>query len=165
MKLFENLFSGSGSMEIAAPVAGKLVGISEVKDDVFSKELLGKGVAIIPSDSRFVSPVDGIVTMTFPTGHGVAVVSDEGAEILIHVGMDTVKLRGKHFTVHVEEGRKVKRGELLLEADIKQIEAEGYDIVTPIVVCNSDDFSEYKAAEPGEIRQGEIILKFQRREE
>lgn len=163
MKLFENIFTGGSSVEIAAPVAGKLVGIGEVKDDVFRKEVLGKGIAIIPSGNRFVSPVDGTVGTIFPTGHGVAVISNEGAEILIHVGLDTVKLQGKHFTVYVEEGQKVKRGELLLEAEIKQIEAEGYDIVTPIVVCNSYDFFEYQAAEPGEIWQGENILRFKRK--
>ena len=162
MKLFENLFTGGGRVEISAPVTGKLICIGEVKDDVFSKEVLGKGIAIIPSGNRFVSPTDGTVGTIFPTGHGVAVISNEGAEILIHIGIDTVKLQGKHFTVHVKEGQKVKRGELLLEAQIKQIEAEGYDIVTPIVICNSYDFFEYQAAEPGEIRQGENILRFKR---
>ena len=161
MKLFQNLFS-KGGIEIGAPISGKLVSIGEVSDPTFSGEILGKGVAIQPSDNRIVSPVDGTVGTVFPTGHAVAVVSEEGAEVLIHIGLDTVQLDGKHFTIHTEEGKKVKKGDLLLEADLEQIKAEGYDIITPVIICNSDDFSEIQKTEPGEVKQGDNILSLRK---
>lgn len=157
MGFLQNLFS-KGGIEIGAPVAGKLVSIGEVSDQTFGEEVLGKGVAIQPAGNRIVSPVDGTVGTVFPTGHAVAVVGEEGAEVLIHVGLDTVQLNGKHFTIHTEEGKKVKKGDLLLEADMEQIKAEGYDIITPVIICNSDDFSEIQKMEPKEVGQGDNIL-------
>ena len=161
MGFLQNLFS-KGGIEIGAPVPGKLVSIEEVNDPTFSGEILGKGVAIQPTSNRIVSPIDGTVGTVFPTGHAVAVVSEEGAEILIHVGLDTVKLDGKHFTIHAEEGEKVKKGDLLLEADFEQIKAEGYDIITPVIICNSDDFSEIKKTEPKDVVQGDNILNLRK---
>lgn len=162
MKLFQNLFGKDNGIEIAAPVSGKLVGLGEVNDPTFSEEILGKGVAVIPSDGRVCAPADGTVTTVFPTGHAAAVTSDSGAEILIHVGLDTVKLSGKHFTIHAKEGQKVSRGDLLLEADIEQIRAEGYDIITPVVICNTDEFSGFRMADSGEVSQGDVVLTLQK---
>lgn len=162
MKLFQNLFAKNDGMVIVAPVAGKLVSIKEVSDPTFSDEILGKGAAIIPSDGRICSPVDGTVTTIFPTGHAAAVTGDGGAEVLIHVGLDTVKLNGEHFTIHASEGQKVARGDLLLEVDLEQVKAAGYDIITPIVVCNSDDFAEVQMVEAGDVAQGADILKLQK---
>ncbi len=162
MKLFQNLFAKDKGIEVAAPVSGKLVSIGEVNDPTFAEEILGKGVAVIPSDNRIYAPADGTVTMVFPTGHAVAFTSDAGAEILIHVGLDTVKLNGKHFTIHAKEGQKVKKGDLLLEADLGQIKAEGYDTVTPMVICNTDEFSKFQAAEPGDVAQGDVVLTLQK---
>ena len=162
MKLFHNLFGKDNGIEIAAPVSGRLVGLGEVNDPTFSEEILGKGVAVIPSDGRVCAPADGTVTTVFPTGHAAAVTSDSGAEILIHVGLDTVKLNGKHFTIHAKEGQKVSRGDLLLEADIEQIRAEGYDIITPVVICNTDEFSGFRMADPGEVSQGDVVLTLQK---
>ena len=161
MKLFQNLFAKDG-MKIGAPVAGKLVSIKEVNDPTFADEILGKGVAVIPTDNRICAPADGVVSTVFPTGHAAAVTTGDGAEILIHVGLDTVKLEGKHFTIHASEGQEVKKGDLLLEADIEQIKAEGYDITTPIVICNSDEFSEFHMAEPGNISQGDNVLSLKK---
>lgn len=161
MGFLQNLFS-KGGIEIGAPISGKLVSIGEVSDPTFSGEILGKGVAIQPVGNRIVSPVDGTVGTVFPTGHAVAVVSEEGAEVLIHIGLDTVQLDGKHFTIHTEEGQKVKRGDLLLEADLEQIKAEGYDIITPVIICNSDDFSEIQKTEPKEVRQGDNIMSLRK---
>lgn len=158
MKLFQNLFGKDNGIEIAAPVSGRLVSIGEVNDPTFSEEVLGKGVAVIPSDGRICAPADGTVTTVFPTGHAAAVTGDSGAEILIHVGLDTVKLNGKHFTIHAKEGQKVSRGDLLLEADIEQIRAEGYDIITPVVICNTDEFSGFRMADAGEVSQGDVVL-------
>lgn len=162
MKLFQNLFGKDNGIVIAAPVSGKLVSIKEVSDPTFSEEILGKGVAIIPSDGRFCAPVDGVVNTVFPTGHAAAVTSKDGAEILIHVGLDTVKLDGKHFTIHATEGQEVKKGDLLLEADLEQIKAEGYDIITPIIICNSDTFSAFQMAEAADVAPGDVILTIQK---
>lgn len=161
MKLFQNLFS-KGDIVIGAPVAGKLVSIKEVSDPTFGDEILGKGAAIIPSDGRVYAPVDGKVATVFPTGHAIALVGSDGEEILIHVGLDTVKLNGKYFTIHVEEEQQIKKGELLLEADLDQIRAAGYDIITPVVVCNTDDFTQVQPEAPGEVKQGDDILKLQK---
>lgn len=158
MKLFQNLFGKDSGIVVAAPVSGKLVSIKEVNDPTFSEEILGKGVAVIPSDGRICAPADGTVNTVFPTGHAAAMTSSDGAEILIHVGLDTVKLDGKHFTIHACEGQEVKKGDLLLEADIEQIKAEGYDIITPIVICNADAFSEFQMAETETVASGDVIL-------
>lgn len=161
MKLFQNLFSKSGIV-VGAPMAGKLVSIKEVSDPTFGDEILGKGAAIIPSDGRVYAPVDGRVATVFPTGHAMAVVGSDGEEILIHVGLDTVKLNGKYFTIHVEESQEVRKGELLLEADLDQIKAAGYDIITPVIICNSDDFAQIQPETPGEVKQGDDILRLQK---
>ena len=110
MGLLKDIFgSKENKIQVVAPVAGKLVPLSEVSDPTFSEEILGQGAAVIPSENEFLSPVDGTVTTVFPTGHAVALTSVEGVEILLHIGLDTVKLNGKHFTIHAEEGQQVKR--------------------------------------------------------
>ena len=163
MKLFQNLFAKEDhSMEIVAPVSGKLVSIQEVNDPAFSDEVLGKGVAIVPTSGRICAPVDGTVSTVFPTGHAVAMTSGKGVEILVHIGLDPVKLEGRHFKIHASEGQEVKKGDLLLEADLEQIRAEGYDIATPVVICNSDDYSKFRITEPGEVSQGDVILALEK---
>lgn len=162
MKLFQNLFAKDNSIRIGAPTEGKLVSIKEVSDPTFSEEVLGKGVAIIPADGKFYAPVDGTISTIFPTGHAAAITSSEGVEVLIHIGLDTVKLEGKHFTIHAEEGQEIKKGELLLEADLDQIKTEGYDIITPVIICNSDEYSEIQMMEPGDVAQGDDILTLQK---
>lgn len=157
MGIFQNLFS-KGNGKVASPVTGELVSIKKVSDPTFSDEILGKGAAVIPSDNRICAPVDGVVSTVFPTGHAVAVTGNEGEEILIHIGLDTVKLKGQHFTIHASEGQEVKKGDLLLEADIEQIKAEGYDVITPIIICNSDDFTEITMKAEGDVAQGDDIL-------
>lgn len=162
MKLFQNLFTKDSSIKISAPVSGKLVNIKEVSDPTFSEEILGRGVAIIPSGSQICAPADGTISTVFPTGHAAALTTTDGVEILIHVGLDTVKLDGKHFTIHASEGQKVSKGDLLLEADLEQIRAEGYDVITPVIICNSDEFSGFHPLEPGDVSQGDEILSLQK---
>lgn len=158
MKLFQNLFGKNSGIQVFAPVTGKLVSIKEVSDPTFSEEILGKGVAVIPSENGIYAPADGTVSTVFPTGHAVAVTTDDGVEILIHIGLDTVKLDGKHFTIHAEEGQKVKKGELLLEADLEQIKTEGYDVITPVIICNSDDFTEVTPQPFADVAHGDAII-------
>ena len=133
------------SERILAPIEGELCSITKVNDPTFSQEILGKGVAIIPSRGRVVSPVDGKVALIFETKHAISIVSDQGAEILIHVGLDTVKLKGEHFTSYVKNEDVVRAGDLLLEFDMDKIKEAGFDVITPVVVCNPDN---YKSVDP-----------------
>lgn len=158
MKLFQNLFGKNDGIILAAPVGGRIVDIKTVNDPTFSEEILGKGVAVIPSEGKFCSPADGTVSTVFPTGHAVAIISDEGAEILIHIGLDTVKLNGKHFNIIAGEGQKVKKGDLLIDADLGSIKADGYDIITPVIICNSGEFSEILPETEKEVAKGDNII-------
>ena len=144
--LKEKLGFGKKSGEVlGAPIQGKAIPVTEVKDPTFSEELLGKGVAIVPTVGKVVAPIDGTVAMVFGTKHAISMTSKSGIEILIHVGLDTVTLEGAPFTAHVEAGQKVKAGDLMLEFDIEAIKAAGLDVTSPIVICNSDDYQEIKA--------------------
>lgn len=166
MGLLDSIFGKKeGKIQIFAPVEGKLVPLSEVSDPTFAEEILGQGAAVIPSGNQFFSPVDGTLTTVFPTGHAVALTSADGVEVLLHVGLDTVKLNGKHFTIHVEEGQQVKKGDLLLEADLEQIKAEGFDIVTPVVICNTEEFSEIGMARGGNVAVGDVVINIIKRRE
>ena len=158
MKLFQNLFGKEDGIKLVSPVLGKLVSIKEVSDPTFSEEILGKGVAIIPSEGKFCAPAKGTVTTVFPTGHAAAITTEEGVEVLIHIGLDTVKLDGKHFTIIAQEGQKVNAGDVLIEADLSQIKEEGYDIITPIIICNSDEFSEIAPEADSDVACGDTII-------
>ncbi len=126
--------------KLISPLKGEVKALSEVKDEAFSKGALGKGIAIQPVEGKILSPVDGVLTTFFPTGHALGITSDSGAEILIHVGMDTVQLEGKYFYPKAKQGDIIKKGQLLLEFDVKDIEAAGYSMITPIVITNSDNY-------------------------
>lgn len=109
------------STTVVSPLAGKVIPLSSVDDAAFASEAMGKGMAIEPSEGKLYSPVSGVVSTIFRTGHCIAVVSDDGVEVLIHIGIETVKLKGKYFDVKVEEGATVKQGDLLIEFDLEQI--------------------------------------------
>ena len=128
-----------GDAVIIAPVSGEAVPLSETGDPAFAAEALGKGIAVKPSEGKVFAPCDATVSAVM--GHAVGLTCDNGAELLIHVGIDTVALNGKHYTGHVEEGQRVKAGDLLLEFDIAAIEKEGYKTITPVIVTNSDDYA------------------------
>ena len=145
-------------IEIASPVKGTEIPLSEVKDEVFSKNIVGKGAAVIPSEGKVYSPVDGIVASVFDTKHAIGLVSEEGVEVLIHVGLDTVELGGQHFTAHVAQDDKVTKGQLLLEFDVDAIKAAGYDTVTPVVISNTDSYLDVLAADAGEINAGDMLI-------
>ena len=129
----------SGGLVVPSPVSGEAVPLSETGDDAFSGEVLGKGVAVRPREGKVVAPCEATVTVVM--GHAVGLLCDNGAELLIHVGIDTVNLGGKHYTGHAAEGQRVKPGDLLLEFDIAAIEQAGYKAITPVIVTNSDDFA------------------------
>lgn len=157
MGLFDKIF-GKKLDELGAPVAGEAVASSEVNDPTFAEEMLGKGMAIRPSSGRVVAPCDATVDMMFETGHAVSLTTENGVELLIHVGIDTVNLQGKHYTVHCQAGDKVKKGQLLIEFDKDAIAAEGYDTITPVVVCNSDDFATFKTAVGKTVAEGDTVI-------
>lgn len=140
-KSLKQMFEGSRvKKQILSPVSGNVVPMSEVNDPTFSQEILGKGVAVIPSEGRVVAPASGEVLVMFETKHAVSIRTEEGAELIIHIGLDTVNLRGEHFTAHVAQGDHVKVGDLLVEFDMEAIKGAGYDVITPIVVCNTPKF-------------------------
>ncbi len=146
-------------LEIGAPTAGSCISMKSVPDPAFSEEILGKGVAFESADGRFYAPADGRISTLFPTLHGVGITTEEGVEILIHVGLDTVKLKGEHFTAYVQEGARVRKGDLLLEADLEAIRAAGYPTITPVLICNSNDYKEIKAEAEKEVKQGDTVLR------
>ena len=125
---------------ISSPLKGKLTELKNVEDEAFACGALGKGIAIIPTEGKVVAPADGILTTLLPTGHAMGITTNNGAEILIHVGMDTVKLEGKHFTLKAKQGDTIKKGQTLVEFDIKAIEKEGYSLITPVIITNSDNY-------------------------
>ncbi len=145
-------------VEIKAPVNGKAIALSEVKDEVFAGGALGKGAAIIPEDGRICAPCDGVVSLVYPTGHAIGIQSENGAELLIHIGMDTVTLEGKCFDIKVKQGQAVKAGEILIEADLEGIRSAGLDTTTPIVVTNVDDYVDITVENVGNIKAGDRLL-------
>ncbi len=149
----------SASIEIAAPVDGQLVKLSDVNDPTFAQAILGKGAAIIPEDNTFHSPVNGEVVMVFNTEHAIGLKSDDGAEVLIHVGLDTVNLKGKHYHALVKAGDKVKIGDPILEVDLAAVKAEGYDVVTPVLLTNSNDYADIVASASGSTKAGTSIIR------
>lgn len=159
MGFFDKLLGKSAPDTLGAPVAGECVAITQVSDPTFGQEILGKGVAIRPSEGKVFSPCDGTVDMMFETGHAVNLVAACGAEVLVHVGLDTVKLKGEHFTAHVKDGDKVTRGQLLMEFDREAIVQAGYDTIVPMVICNSDDFSLIRPITGQTVAPGDTVLE------
>ena len=145
--------------KIESPLTGKIIPLSEVHDEVFASEMMGKGCAIIPEEGKVYAPFDGKVVGLLDSHHAVGMESTDGVEVLIHVGMDTVKLNGRCFTIHVEEGEQVKKGQLLLEFDIPGIQEAGYEVTTPVIITNSDEFSDVQMKTEGQVTVGTEILE------
>ena len=143
---------------IASPLSGRVVPLSEVKDEAFSSGALGQGAAIIPEEGKLYAPVDGVVAAFFPTGHAVGLMTDDGMELLIHVGMDTVNLNGNGFVKKVNQGDRVKKGDLLLEFDLHIIEEAGLSAVTPVLVTNPAGRTEVNVTEETKVMPGEDFL-------
>ena len=146
------------STELVSPLDGELLPLSEVKDEVFSSGAMGEGVAIEPSQGVLHAPANGRVVMTFPTGHAIGMKTKDGAEILMHIGMDTVNLQGKGFETLVDKGDEVKAGDELVKFDIDEIHSAGYIVTTSIVVTNSKDYEKVSVVRQGEVKVGQEIL-------
>lgn len=143
---------------LLAPVSGKVIPLSEVRDEAFAGGILGQGAAVIPENGEICAPCDGVISVMYPTGHAVGIKSDIGAEILIHVGMDTVTLNGSCFDVKEKAGDHVKAGQLLVRANIEGIKKEGLDITTPVIVANTADYMQIKMAAEKSVKRGEVLL-------
>ncbi|MDO4291646.1 MAG: PTS glucose transporter subunit IIA [Eubacteriales bacterium] len=158
MGFFDKFRKGSETV-LGSPVKGRCISIHEVPDPTFGEEILGKGVAFLPADGHVYAPADGTVSTVFPTGHAVGLTTADGAEILIHVGLDTVELKGEPFTLKVESGQAVKKGDLLLVADLDRIRSLGKETVTPMVICNSADFKQVETFDGKDTEPGDEVIK------
>ena len=163
MGFFSKLFGGKAEEvnpnHIYAPMAGQAVAISEVPDPTFSSGMMGNGIAIQPTDGKVCSPVNGTVDMMFDTGHAVSLVSDNGIEILIHVGLETVGLEGKPFQVKVQNGQKVKKGDVLMIADLEAIKAAGLPTITPVLICNTDDYTTFNVTTGKAVTNADVVIE------
>lgn len=144
---------------LSACLNGTVVPLADVKDEAFASGALGDGIAIEPTDGELVAPADGEISSTFETHHAVGMTTVDGAELLMHIGIDTVKLGGKHFTYLVNEGDKVKKGQPLIRFELEAIKAEGYPVTTPLIVCNTDDYAAVAAKASGAVKQGDALLE------
>ena len=162
MGLFDKLFGKKEEINpnhVYAPMAGEAVAISEVPDPTFSSGMIGNGIAIQPTDGTVCSPVNGTVDTMFETGHAVSLISDSGIEILIHVGLETVGLNGAPFQVKCKNGQKVKKGDILMIADLEAIKAAGLPTITPVLVCNSDDYATFNVSTGKAVTNDDVVIE------
>ncbi len=147
----------AGAM-VSSPLKGTAISLSDVKDETFANEILGKGMAVIPEEGIVKAPFDGTITTLFETKHAVGITGKNGIELLIHVGINTVELKGQYYTAHVKEGDSVQAGQIILEFDRERIKEAGYDITTPVIVTNSDEYEEIRLEKTGTIGYMEKAL-------
>ncbi len=160
MGLFDKLFKAKDSTIIlGAPINGEAVPLTEVSDPTFGEEILGKGIAIKPEGNKVYSPTDGVVDLMFDTGHAVNLKSTDGVEVLIHVGLDTVSLKGEGFKTFKKTDESVKKGDLLIEFDKELLLEKGFDIIVPMVICNTDEYKEVKAIVGKSVAVGADVIQ------
>ena len=162
MGFFDKLFGKKEKINpnhIYAPIAGEAVAITEVPDPTFAEGMLGNGIAIMPTDGKVCAPVNGTVETVFDTGHAVTLVSESGMEILIHVGLETVGLNGAPFQVMVKNGQAVKKGDILMIADLEAIKAAGLPTITPVLVCNSDDYTTFNTIVGKTVTNDDVVIE------
>lgn len=144
---------------IASPLKGQAIPMTEVNDPTFAAEILGKGIAVVPAEGKVTAPCDGTIVSIFDTNHAIGMQSNDGAEILIHVGLNTVELNGKHFTPHIKSGDTVKKGDLMLEFDMDAIKAAGYDVTTPVIISNHFNYSNIDVTTGKTVEHGEDVIR------
>lgn len=152
-----NFFKRRKTTDIISPMTGKIVDIEEVPDKVFAEKMIGDGLGIDPTEGIVVAPFDGEVVSLFPTNHAIGLKTKNGLELLIHVGLDTVELKGEGFERLVEENEKVKEGDVLLKFDIDFIESKGKSVISPVIVTNMDIVKDMKK-HAGEVKKGETVM-------
>ncbi len=143
-------------ISVDSPVEGKIIPLSEVKDEVFSNEIVGKGAAVVPEKGEIHAPAEGEIASVFDTGHALGMITKDGVELLIHIGLNTVELKGKYFQIHTKQGEHVKKGDLLISFDIDGIQKAGYDVTTPVLVSNTGDYLDILAKQEG--RAGSSLI-------
>ena len=162
MGFFSKLFGKTEAIDpnhVYAPMAGNVVAISEVPDPTFSEGMMGNGVAIQPTDGKVCAPFNGTVDMMFDTGHAVSLVSESGIELLIHVGLETVGLNGAPFQIKVKSGDKVKKGDVLMIADLEAIKNAGLPTITPVLVCNTDDYPTFNTTIGKAVTNADVVIE------
>lgn len=147
------------SVEVLSPMKGTAIAMNQVADPTFAGEILGTGVAIIPKEGKVVSPIDGKVGVMFETKHAVSISGPDGLEMIVHVGIDTVELKGKYFTAHKNSGDPVKAGDLLLTFDMDAIKEAGYDVTVPVVICEKGNYTDIECFYGKEVEAGELIIR------
>lgn len=155
----ENTETNGKTITLYSHMNGTAVKLEDVEDDVFSQKILGEGAAVEPSEGKLYAPCDGKIDSVFDTKHAVNMVSDDGVEILLHIGIDTVKLGGQYFEAHVSDGQEVKKGDLLISFDMDKIKAAGYKVTTPIIIGNTDDYASVEPVAQNSVSAGDMILK------
>ncbi|MCG1021441.1 beta-glucoside-specific PTS transporter subunit IIABC [Sutcliffiella horikoshii] len=163
--LEKNDSTAKQGVTINSPLKGQIVPLSEVPDQVFASEAMGKGIAILPTEGRVVAPVSGTITTLFKTKHAIGLTSDEGVDILVHVGIDTVQLDGKHFAAHIKQGDRVNAGDLLVEFQIEKIKEAGYEVVTPIIITNHSNFASIEGTTVKAVNANDPLIKIKVPEE
>ncbi|SFM21158.1 N-acetylglucosamine-specific PTS transporter subunit IIBC [Salibacterium qingdaonense] len=153
--------AGAGQSVLSSPLAGTVLPLAQVADEAFSSGALGKGTAVVPEEGRLYAPADGTISTVFPTHHAYGITTEGGYEVLLHIGLNTVELKGEHYTPYVEQGEQVKKGQLLAEFDIKQIQDAGYDITTPIIITNADNSLQVTGPVETSIKTGDNLLTLQ----
>lgn len=156
-----NLFkkkSETVEVSFTAPLTGSVVPLEEVPDKVFAEKMMGDGVSIQPTDGNVLSPIDGEVVEVFKTKHAIMLRSKEGIEVLIHMGLDTVKLQGEGFEIKVQNGTRVKTGDQLGFFDLTKAENAGYKVITPLIILNSDIYNVVECSKHGEVKAGEDVI-------
>ena len=161
MGFFSKLFAKKEDTtpKLYAPIAGKAVPVTEVPDPTFAEGMLGNGIAIIPTDGKVCAPCNATVDMMFTTGHAVSLIAESGAEILIHVGLETVSLEGKPFKVLVASGDKVKKGQVMMEVDLEAVKAAGLPTITPMLVCNSADYPTFNTFVGKDVTNEDAVIE------
>lgn len=147
-----------GNVKVYSPLTGKVIPLTQVKDQVFASGAMGDGVAIVPTEGKLYAPASGKITTFFPTGHALGITTEEGAEVLVHIGMDTVELKGKYFYAHAVQNEVVSKGKLLVEFNIEKIKEAGYDITTPVVITNTDAYEQVDSVQKEKVRTGDEFM-------
>ena len=143
---------------ISSPISGTAADLVTAPDEAFAQKMMGDGAVVTPEDPYVYAPEDGEVAFVFDTKHAISMQTDNGAELIIHIGLDTVQLKGQYFDAHVAAGDKVKQGDLLLDFDIDKIKEAGYDVTTPVIICNTPQFPKMECVNGMEVRAGETAI-------
>lgn len=162
--MFEKLFGKKETVpktiHVYAPVNGRLISLEEVPDPVFSQKMMGDGTAVEPSEGKVVSPIKGEIALIFPTKHAIGMKAESGAELLIHIGLETASLKGEGFTVHVSEGQKVEPGDTLVTFDMQLVKEKAKSIITPVVITNGSQIESIeKKGRHGSVNSQSVIMK------